>query len=56
MSGLLVSFGVMTWIVVGAQLAVYNSELKFVEKNVSVDKCAIDMDAVYRTYDDDMSE
>lgn len=37
--GMLVSLGVMTWIVTGAQVSIYNNELKFVEKNVSIAGC-----------------
>lgn len=36
---MLVSLGVMTWLVVGAQLAIYNKDLMFVQKEVSVLGC-----------------
>ncbi|CAH1726372.1 unnamed protein product [Aphis gossypii] len=39
MCGLLTSLAVMTWIVSGAQYAIYNKELKFVEKEVSISGC-----------------
>lgn len=39
MCGMLFSLGIMTWIVAGAQIAMYNNELKFVEKNVSIAGC-----------------
>lgn len=39
MCGMLTSLGVMTWIVVGTQIAIYNNELKFVEKDISVIGC-----------------
>lgn len=41
MSGILVSLGVMVWIVGGAQYALYNNELKFVEKDVSISGCPV---------------
>lgn len=39
MFGLLASFGVMFWIVTGAQLAIVNNELMFVGKNISTAGC-----------------
>lgn len=39
MFGMLFSLGIMTWIVAGAQIAMYNDELKYVEKNVSIAGC-----------------
>lgn len=39
MFGLLASFGVMFWIVTGAQMAMVNNELLFVGKNVTVAGC-----------------
>lgn len=39
MCGMLTSLGVMAWIVFGAQYAIYNHELKFVEKDVSIAGC-----------------
>lgn len=39
MSGMLVSLGVMVWIVGGAQFSIYNNELKYVEKDVSISGC-----------------
>lgn len=39
MCGMLTSLGVMSWIVAGSQFAIYNDELKFVEKNVSISGC-----------------
>ncbi|KAL4085013.1 hypothetical protein QTP88_027860 [Uroleucon formosanum] len=39
MCGMLISLGVMAWIVFGAQYAIYNHELKFVEKDVSIAGC-----------------
>lgn len=39
MYGMLVSLGVMAWIVSGAQFAIYNKELMFVEKAISVAGC-----------------
>ncbi|XP_060833760.1 sodium-coupled monocarboxylate transporter 1-like [Rhopalosiphum padi] len=39
MWGMLTSLAVMTWIVSGAQYAIYNKELKFVEKAVSISGC-----------------
>lgn len=39
MCGLLASLGVMTWIVAGAQLAIFDNELIFVEKNISTAGC-----------------
>lgn len=39
MFGLLTSLGIMTWIISGAQLAMFNNELKFTEKEVSVAGC-----------------
>lgn len=43
MYGMLVSLGVMTWIVVGAQLAMYNKELAFVKKEVSITGCPVNI-------------
>lgn len=39
MCGLLASLGITAWIVTGAQMAIYNNELKFSEKNVSIVGC-----------------
>lgn len=39
MCGMLTSLAVMTWIVAGAQFAIYNNELKFVEKDVLISGC-----------------
>lgn len=39
MCGLLASLGITAWIVTGAQMAIYNNELKFSEKNVSIAGC-----------------
>lgn len=39
MCGMLASLGIMAWIVGGAQVAIYNKELIFTEKNVSVAGC-----------------
>lgn len=39
MCGLLASLGVMSWIIMGAQVAIYNDELKFTEKLVSIAGC-----------------
>jgi len=39
MYGMLASLGIMAWIVSGAQVAIYNKQLMFVEKNVSVAGC-----------------
>lgn len=39
MSGMMVSLGIMVWIVGGAQFAIYNNELKYVEKNLSILGC-----------------
>lgn len=39
MCGLLASSVITAWIVTGAQMAIYNNELKFVEKNVSIEGC-----------------
>lgn len=39
MCGMLASLGIMAWIVVGAQFAIINNELKFVEKDVSISGC-----------------
>lgn len=36
---MLASLGIMTWIVAGAQFAIINDELKFVEKDVSTAGC-----------------
>lgn len=39
MYGMLTSLAVMAWIVAGAQFAIYNKELKFVELDVSIAGC-----------------
>lgn len=39
MCGMLVSLGVTAWIVTGAQLAILNNKLKFVEKHISIAGC-----------------
>ncbi|KAL5235937.1 hypothetical protein ACI65C_003347 [Semiaphis heraclei] len=39
MCGMLSSLAVMSWIVGGAQFAIYNKELKFVEKDISIAGC-----------------
>lgn len=39
MSGMLVSLGVMTWIISGTQLAIHHKELMFVEKDRSIAGC-----------------
>ncbi|VVC39883.1 Sodium/solute symporter [Cinara cedri] len=39
MCGMLASLGIMIWIVAGAQFAIINNDLKFVEKNVSIAGC-----------------
>jgi hypothetical protein len=39
MYGMLSSIVIMVWIVSGAQIAMYNGELKFVKKNVSIAGC-----------------
>ncbi|XP_060874215.1 sodium-coupled monocarboxylate transporter 1-like [Metopolophium dirhodum] len=39
MCGMLTSLAVMAWIVAGAQFAIYNNELKFVEKDVLISGC-----------------
>lgn len=39
MCGLLASLGIMVWIVTGAQVAIYNNQLMFVEKEVSTAGC-----------------
>ncbi|CAI6360553.1 unnamed protein product [Macrosiphum euphorbiae] len=39
MCGMLTSLAVMAWIVAGAQVAIYNKELKFVEKDVFISGC-----------------
>lgn len=39
MCGTLASLGVMVWIIVGSQVAIYNNELKFVKKEFSVAGC-----------------
>lgn len=39
MCGMLASLCIMTWIVTGAQVAIYNDEMMFVEKNVSTAGC-----------------
>lgn len=39
MCGMLASLGIMAWIIGGAQVAIYNKELMFVEKNVSITGC-----------------
>lgn len=39
MCGMLTSLGVMSWIVFGAQLAIYHKEMRFVEKVVSIAGC-----------------
>jgi len=36
---MLSSLAVMAWIVGGAQFAIYNKELKFVEKDISIAGC-----------------
>lgn len=36
---MLTSLGIMTWIAVGAQIAIYNNDLKFTTKNVSTSGC-----------------
>lgn len=41
--GILASFGIVSWIVYGSQMAIYNGELKFVEKNVSIAGCPPDL-------------
>lgn len=37
---MLASLGVMAWIIIGAQLAIYNNDMKFVRKEVSVIGCS----------------
>lgn len=39
MCGMIASSAVTAWIITGAQFAIFNNELKFVEKNVSVVGC-----------------
>lgn len=46
---MLSSIGIMTWIVFGAQYAIYNDELKFVEKDVSTVGCPTDLNLKNRT-------
>lgn len=50
MCGMLASLGVMVWIITGAQLAIYNNELKFVEKDVSISGCPAN--TTFRNYTD----
>lgn len=49
MWGMLVSLGVMSWIVGGAQVAIFNGQLKFVEKDFSVAGCPADINFVNHT-------
>lgn len=43
MCGMLASLCIMFWIVTGAQVAIYNDEMMFVEKNVSTAGCPADV-------------
>lgn len=40
---MLTSLGIMAWIVGGAQVAIYNKELMFIEKSVSVAGCPVNI-------------
>lgn len=42
MWGMIASLVVMIWIVTGAQIAIFNKEMKFAEKNTSVAGCPHD--------------
>lgn len=50
MCGMLASLGIMAWIVGGAQVAIYNKELMFVEKNVSIAGCPAN--TTFKSHDD----
>lgn len=46
---MLSSIIIMSWIVFGAQYAIYNDELKFVEKEVSIVGCPSELQFKNRT-------
>lgn len=46
---MLASLGIMFWIIYGAQIAIYNGELKFAEKKVSIAGCPPDIHFKNRT-------